>query len=136
MVNIESDGKNGLYTPQYESDACGTGLYVNLDNKASNSIVDKALNMLERMEHRGACGCEPESGDGAGISLHLPHVFYKKQSVEGNLGFFLPDKGSYGTGLFFLPKNRLVQDSIKIEFQQAADQLGFQNKPPSEIVLS
>lgn len=126
MVNTQPEGQYGLYTPQYESDACGTGLYVNLNNKASNAIVDKALNMLERMEHRGACGCEPESGDGAGISVHLPHAFYKKSSIEGNLGFFLPDQGTYGTGLFFMPKHRAAQEAIKKEIQLAADKLGFQ----------
>ena len=126
MVNTTSAGQPGLYTPQLESDACGTGLYVNLDNKPSNAIVHRALRMLERMEHRGACGCEPESGDGAGITTQLPHAYYRKLSSDGELPFFLPDPGSYGTGLFFMPKSVTAQRAIREEIEEAAETLGFE----------
>ncbi len=126
MVNTTSAGQPGLYTPELESDACGTGLFVNLDNRASNGIVDRALRMLERMEHRGACGCEPESGDGAGITTHLPHAYYRKLASDGELPFFLPDPGSYGTGLFFLPKSPAAQRAIREEIETAAETLGFE----------
>ena len=127
MVNTKEQARQpGLYTPQFESDACGTGLYVNLDNVPSNGIVDKALLMLERMEHRGACGCEPESGDGAGITVQLPHAFYRKLSAEDELPFFLPDAGTYGTGLFFLPRSPLAQTAIRSEIERAADELSFE----------
>ena len=116
----------GLYTPQLESDACGTGLFVNLDNRASSAIVDKALRMLEHMEHRGACGCEPESGDGAGITVHLPHTFYQHLSGNGSLSFFLPDLGTYGTGIFFMPKAVLAQTAIRSEIERAAERLKFE----------
>ena len=126
MVNTSSADQPGLYTPELESDACGTGMFVNLDNKPSNSIVDRALQMLERMEHRGACGCEPESGDGAGITTQLPHAYYRKLASDGELPFFLPDAGSYGTGLFFFPKSPAAQKAIREEVGKAAELLGFE----------
>lgn len=87
----------GLYVPQLEKDSCGTGLIANLDSKASHELVSNALTILENMEHRGACGCDPESGDGAGILTHIPHSFFKKQ----DLGFVLPEAGKYGVGMCF-----------------------------------
>ncbi len=116
----------GLYCPDLESDACGTGLFANLDGIRSNAVVDKALRMLEHMEHRGACGCEPESGDGAGITVQLPHTFYRKLSNDGELSFFLPDEGTYGTGVFFMPKGALAVAAVRGEIQKAAEQLNFE----------
>ena len=68
----------GLYDPQFESDACGVGFLCQLKNQASNRIVSQALEMLENMNHRGACGCEPDSGDGAGILVRLPDKFFRR----------------------------------------------------------
>ena len=65
-----------LYIPELESDACGIGLITQYKGEKSHKLVDDALTMLERMQHRGACGCEPDSGDGAGISLQMPHSFF------------------------------------------------------------
>ena len=83
----------GLYTPQLESDACGTGLIANLKGNKSHELIDQALQMLENMEHRGACGCEPNTGDGAGILIQIPHLFFQHKAKE--LGFILPDMGLY-----------------------------------------
>ena len=67
--------QQGLYRPEFEHDSCGTGFIANINGHKSNQIIDDALTMLENMEHRGACGCDPDSGDGAGILIQLPHEF-------------------------------------------------------------
>src|SRR5450755_1481363 len=81
----------GLYDPQFEKDACGVGFIAHLKGKASNSIVLRAMEMLENMHHRGGCGCEPDSGDGAGIMVGTPDKFFRRKAAE--LGFKLPKQG-------------------------------------------
>ena len=102
---MESDHreKKGLYVPSAERDACGVGLIAKLTGEASHSIVDNALTMLENMEHRGACGCEENTGDGAGILIQVPHNFFKNQLSKSDI--LIPAKGKYGVGKFFLPKD-------------------------------
>jgi len=102
--------QRGLYTPQLESDACGIGLIAHLEKSYSHQLVSDALLMLENMEHRGACGCDPESGDGAGILIHIPHRLYASE----DLGFELPSVGEYGVGCFFLPKGKDTQEITDI----------------------
>lgn len=97
--------KQSLYTPQYESDACGIGLLADLNGTKSHSIVSDALTVLERMEHRGACGCEPDSGDGAGVLLQIPHAFLSAEMAKQNVQ--LPDYLDYGAGMVFLPQNEI-----------------------------
>ena len=94
----------GLYNPKFEHDACGIGFVVNIKGKASHDIVKKAIRVLRNLDHRGATGAEPNSGDGAGILMQIPHQFFK-HSCEG-LGFHLPDAGNYGVGMLFLPTQR------------------------------
>ena len=72
----------GLYCESLEKDACGTGLIANLDGKKSHVLVENALRMLRNMEHRGACGCEPNTGDGAGILIQSPHTFFHKKCIK------------------------------------------------------
>jgi glutamate synthase domain-containing protein 2/glutamate synthase domain-containing protein 1/glutamate synthase domain-containing protein 3 len=93
----------GLYDPQFEHDACGVGFLCHMKGQASNRIVLQGLEMLENMNHRGACGCEPDSGDGAGILVRLPDAFLRRKCAE--LGFKLPPLGQYGTGNIFLPQD-------------------------------
>src|SRR5882724_13688281 len=95
--------KQGLYDPQYEHDSCGVGFVVNIKGEQSHTIVEQALTVLENLDHRGACGCEENTGDGAGILMQIPHEFLKKASKEA--GFPLPSPGEYGVGVAFLPKN-------------------------------
>src|SRR5690606_41508197 len=83
-----------LYTPQPETETCGTGLNANLNGEKSHKLVLDALSMLSCMEHRGAIGADPKSGDGAGILLQNPHDFFVKKCRE--LGIDLPDFGDYG----------------------------------------
>lgn len=92
--------RKGMYLPDYEHDACGIGLIVNYKNVDSHSIVSDAILMLENMEHRGGCGAEPETGDGAGISTGIPHQLFNKVLEKG--GVTVPEM--YGVGMLFLPK--------------------------------
>ncbi len=94
-------GKQGLYDPQYEHDACGVGFVVDLKSRKSHSIVQQALTILHNLEHRGACGCEKNTGDGAGILIQMPHKFLRKECAR--IGISLPAPGEYGAGLVFLP---------------------------------
>jgi len=81
----------GLYDPKFEHDACGIGFVVNIKGKKSREIVEQALTVLQNLDHRGACGCEENTGDGAGILLQIPHDFL--QRVCEGLGFQLPKPG-------------------------------------------
>src|ERR1700684_4705542 len=90
--------QQGLYRPEFEHDSCGTGFITNINGHKTNQIIDDALTMLENMEHRGACGCDPETGDGAGILIQFPHDFFSRE-----VPFALPSPGLYGVGMMFLP---------------------------------
>ncbi len=97
--------RDGLYSAQYEHDACGVGMVVNIHGNKSHDLVDNALRVLENMEHRGA-ETRDKTGDGAGILLQIPHEFILLQGIP------VPEKGRYGTGLVFLPKDSKRQDEI------------------------
>src|SRR5512139_4007939 len=101
MAHPFSPGAQGLYDPRFEHDACGIGFVVDAHGRRSHSIVDQAIQVLLNLEHRGACGCEKNTGDGAGILVQMPHGFLA--DACGEAGFRLPEAGSYGAGLFFLP---------------------------------
>src|SRR5271167_1046780 len=92
----------GLYDPSFEHDSCGVGFIAHIKGKADHSLVMRSLDMLENMSHRGACGCEPDSGDGAGILVNTPDAFLRRKCAE--LGFNLPPLGQYGVGNIFLPQ--------------------------------
>lgn len=96
----------GLYNPAYEHDACGVGMIVNLNGSKSHELVDSALRVLENMKHRGAEGADNKTGDGAGIMVQIPHEFILLQGIP------VPEKGKYGTGLIFLPKDPKEQEHI------------------------
>ncbi len=93
--------KQGLYDPQFEHDSCGVGFVCNVKGKKSNAIIKQGLEVLRRLSHRGATGADPETGDGAGILIQIPHNFFKKICAERKIG--LPEAGEYGTGIIFLP---------------------------------
>ena len=97
---------NGLYNAAYEHDACGVGMVVNIHGNKSHELVDNALKVLENMRHRGAEGADNKTGDGAGIMLQIPHEFILLQGIP------VPEKGKYGTGLVFLPKDESLQGQI------------------------
>ena len=100
------DSTNGLYNPANEHDACGVGMVVNIHGNKSHELVDNALKVLENMRHRGAEGADGKTGDGAGIMLQIPHEFILLQGIP------VPEKGHYGTGLVFLPKDSTSQQEI------------------------
>ena len=93
--------KQGLYDPAFEHDACGIGFVVNIKGVKSHQIVEQALTVLHNLDHRGACGAEENTGDGAGILMQVPHTFLQHASTA--LGFNLPEPGAYGVGMIFLP---------------------------------
>ena len=103
MVKIE---QTGLYDATNEHDACGVGMVVNIHGNKSHELVDSALKVLENMRHRGAEGADNKTGDGAGIMLQIPHEFILLQGIP------VPEKGKYGTGLVFLPKDEKEQAGI------------------------
>ena len=98
--------KEGLYDPAHEHDACGVGMIVNLNGSKSHELVDSALRVLENMKHRGAEGADNKTGDGAGVMVQIPHEFILLQGIP------VPEKGKYGTGLIFLPKDPKEQEHI------------------------
>src|SRR4051794_39153176 len=111
-----SPGPQGLYDPAYEHDACGVGFVVDLKNRKSHDIVHKALEILCNLEHRGACGCEENTGDGAGILLQMPHRFLVKETIK--LGFTLPASGEYGVGVVFLPRDNAARERCEKMFEK------------------
>lgn len=115
--------QKGLYTPQLEKDSCGTGLIANLNGTKSHQLIEDALQMLTNMEHRGACGCEPNTGDGAGILIQTPHEFFAKKCMEQ--GFELPEFGKYGVGVVFFPADRNLRRQCRVLFDDYIDELGF-----------
>ncbi len=110
---------NGLYQSQYEHDACGVGMVVNIHGGKSHELVDQALRVLENMEHRGA-ETRDKTGDGAGIMIQIPHEFILLQGIP------VPEKGKYGTGLVFLPKEEQGQQDILSVMIEEIEREGLQ----------
>ncbi len=137
-VRLGPPVRQGLYDPQFEHDACGVGFVVNLKGRKSHSIVSDALQILVNLDHRGACGCEPNTGDGAGILMQMPHEFLVQKTSE--LGFQLPASGQYGLGMLFLPpdatERRAVQQALeKIVVAEGQSLLGWREIPTDNSSL-
>ena len=112
-------GQKGLYQSSYEHDACGVGMVVNIHGGKSHELVDNALKVLENMEHRGA-ETRDKTGDGAGIMVQIPHEFILLQGIP------VPEKGKYGTGLVFLPKDEKIQQEILSVIIEEIEREGLQ----------
>ncbi|KDP22151.1 hypothetical protein JCGZ_25982 [Jatropha curcas] len=112
----------GLYDPSFDKDSCGVGFVAELSGETSRKTVSDALEMLVRMTHRGACGCEANTGDGAGILVALPHDFCREIAKDG--GFELPPPGEYAVGMFFLPTSDNRREESKNVFTKVAESLG------------
>jgi glutamate synthase (ferredoxin) len=130
--------KQGLYDPQFEHDACGVGFIVNIKGKKSYQIVEQALMALQNLDHRGARGCEEETGDGAGILLQVSHAFF--QHASDALGFALPDPGQYGVGMIFLPpdqaQRKLIEQYLEaIVREEGQEVIGWRDVPTNDIGL-
>ncbi len=122
----------GLYDSQFEHDACGIGFLANVSGQKSHDIITKGVQILVNLTHRGACGCDPETGDGAGILIQIPHAFFQREC--GKLGFSLPHPGEYGVGMVFLPVDRqeriLCEGLIeKIVREEGLIVLGWRDTP-------
>ncbi|QJD98019.1 glutamate synthase large subunit [Mucilaginibacter robiniae] len=115
--------QQGLYRSEFEHDSCGTGFIANINGHKANQIIHDALTMLENMEHRGACGCDPESGDGAGILIQLPHEFLMEECSEMEVS--LPEPGEYGVGMIFFPKDSALKKACRNIIQSAIEKLGL-----------
>ncbi|MFP6873323.1 MAG: glutamate synthase large subunit [Verrucomicrobiales bacterium] len=125
--------KRGLYDPANEKDSCGVGFVANMKGEPSHKIVLDSLQMLVNMEHRGGCGCEPNTGDGAGILVGLPEDFLRKVAKE-DLGVELPEKGRFGAGLVFLPRiederKQCIEAVEAIIAEQGQQCLGWRDVP-------
>jgi glutamate synthase (NADPH) large chain len=130
--------KQGLYDPAQEHDACGMGFVVDLKGRKSHDIINQALRILENLEHRGACGCEKNTGDGAGILLQTPHRFLQGECEK--IGIDLPLPGLYGVGNVFLPKDeasrkrceKIFEDVVREEGQEV---LGWRDVPVDNSMI-
>jgi glutamate synthase (ferredoxin) len=120
---MQHRGGEGLYDPQWEHDSCGAGFVVHTKGKKSHDIVEKALTVLYNLRHRGACGCEANSGDGAGILVQLPHTFLRKAAAEA--GFTLPGAGGYAVGNAFLPRDPVARRGCEQRFEDIAASEGL-----------
>lgn len=119
-MNLKNRLNEGLYCADNEHDACGLGMIVNIHGNKSHELVDSALKVLENMKHRGAEGADNKTGDGAGIMLQIPHEFILLQGIP------VPEKGHYGTGLVFLPKDEAEQQTILSVFIEEVEREGLQ----------
>jgi glutamate synthase (NADPH/NADH) large chain len=122
----------GLYHPKLEHDGCGIGFVASIEGRQSHDIVRKGIQILIRLAHRGACGCDPETGDGAGILIQIPHAFFELECAR--IGFTLPPPGEYGVGMVFLPVERneriLCQGILEqIAREEGLTVLGWRDTP-------
>src|SRR5258708_30411472 len=124
--------KQGLYDPRFEHDSCGVGFVVDVKGRRSRRIVEQAIQVLLNLEHRGACGSEKNTGDGAGILLQIPHLFFATECKR--LKIDLPAPGQYAAGMVFLPTEEesrrqcedLFEEIVREEGQQV---LGWRSVP-------
>lgn len=138
MKHTDFPARQGLYDPSFEKDACGMGFVAHIKGRPSHDIVSQALTMLSNMEHRGGQGSEPNSGDGAGIMIQLPHRFFALETEK--LGFSLPRAGEYGVGMIFLPHDEEVRSRQEAEFKKIVEEegqqfLGYRTVPTSDEML-
>ena len=123
-IQQQEEKYEGLYHPSYEHDACGIGFVANIKGNKSHQNISDALTVLENMEHRGACGCENNSGDGAGIMIQMPHEFFFDECIK--LGVHLPPFGKYGVGVVFFPREIRLREECRAVFNRAAEKMGME----------
>jgi glutamate synthase (NADPH/NADH) large chain len=124
-MNLSKDiEEKSLYDPSFEHDSCGIGFVANLKGKKSHDIVEDAITMLVNMEHRGGCGCEPDTGDGAGILIQMPHDFFAEECKK--IGFELPAFGEYAVGMVFFPSDVDRREECRAFLNDCIKDLGFE----------
>ncbi|MEK7777199.1 MAG: glutamate synthase subunit alpha, partial [Chloroflexota bacterium] len=122
----------GLYRPEFEHDACGVGIVADILGRNSHRMVELGLEVLDSLAHRGACGCDPNTGDGGGMLLQMPHAFFARHNDD--IGVTLPGPGDYGVGMVYLPRTpaerarcqQTVEDVVRAEGQRL---LGWRDVP-------
>jgi len=130
--------KQGLYDPRFEHDACGVGFVVNIKGKKSHAIVQQALQVLRNLQHRGACGSEANTGDGAGVLMQIPHAFLEQACREVKIN--LPGPGGYGVGMVFLPSHPMERYKCEVLFEdivttEGLELLGWRTVPTEHSSL-
>lgn len=128
----------GLYHPNQEHDACGIGFVASIKGYKSHDIIEKGIQILINLTHRGACGCDPETGDGAGLLIQIPHEFFVRETKE--IGITLPPPGEYGVGMVFLPverHQRLKTEGIieRIVREEGLTVLGWRDTPINGLTI-
>ncbi len=128
----------GLYDPQHEHDSCGVGFIVQLKGQKSHQIIEDGITALEHLAHRGACGCEVNTGDGAGVLIQLPHDFFAHECAH--LGIRLPEHGHYGAGLFLASRNERARQQAMTLFSMIVEEegqhlLGWREVPTNNASL-
>jgi len=122
MENLNE--QQGLYRDSFEHDACGIGFVAHVKGRKSHQNITDALTILENLDHRGACGAEPNTGDGAGIMIQVPHEFLFDECLR--TGFSLPQYGDYGVGMLFMPKEIRAREECREIIYRTAEKLGFE----------
>jgi glutamate synthase (ferredoxin) len=130
--------KQGLYDPSFEHDACGLGFVVDIKGRKSHRIIQQAVEILRNLDHRGACGCEANTGDGAGVLIQMPHKFLVEACRKARIS--LPEPGQYGSGLVFLPRNPTKRRRLEEQFSHIVQSagltlLGWRTVPTSNGML-
>ena len=138
MNPLKELAQHGLYSPELEHDSCGVGVVANIKGGKSHKIITDSLQVLVNLGHRGACGCDPETGDGAGILIQMPHQFFLKECARSGLD--LPGPGEYGVGMVFLPPQPEAEGRCQTLIERAIteeglDLLGWRDVPvdPSKL---
>ncbi len=130
--------KQGLYDPQFEHEACGVGFVVDIKGRRSHRLLRQAIEILKNLDHRGACGCEANTGDGAGILLQMPHAFFRQACLQNSVA--LPEPGWYGSGIVFLPRSPNKRRRLEERFEQIVQSegqsiLGWRTVPTDHSML-
>ena len=129
---------NSLYRPDFEHDACGVGFVANIKGTQTHSVVQQGLQILRNLDHRGACGCEANTGDGAGILIQMPHEFLASETQR--VGITLPPPGQYGVGMVYLPRDPRQRRKLEMAFEkiiqsEGQDLLGWRTVPTDNSSL-
>ena len=119
---FKDGAEHGLYRPESESEACGVGFVVRMNGEQTHDIIGKGLEILDKLTHRGACGCDPETGDGCGILTQIPHGFFDRQVAD--MQMTLPPQGQYAIGMVFLPREVFQLNTCLELFEKAVHDEG------------
>ena len=135
---LDAPKKQGLYDPRHEHDACGVGFVANIKGQKSHRLVEQGLQILQNLDHRGACGSEVNTGDGAGILIQVPHEFLVEATKA--IGINLPAEGQYGVGMIYLPpdpreRRKIEQTFEKIVNSEGQEFLGWRTVPKDNSSL-